>query len=179
MANKAIFLDRDGTIIEDKGYLDNTREMSLLPGVAKALADLKKAGFLLIVITNQSGIGRGLFSHRIVDQQHQYLQGLLATQNLKIDAFKVCPHAPEEGCNCRKPMPGLLCEAAKECDIDLPSSFMIGDKTSDVQAGKAAGCQTILLTTAETHENDADVIMPDLAAASEFVLNTVDVEMKR
>ena len=145
MNNKAVFLDRDGTIIEDEGYLKNPQDITLIKGAGAALADLKKAGFLLIVITNQSGIGRGFFTLKTVKKQHEQLQRLLAPYKVQLDDFEICPHAPDENCSCRKPQPEMLSRAAEKFNINLAASFMVGDKDSDIKAGRLAGCTTILV----------------------------------
>ncbi len=143
--HRAVFLDRDGTLIVDRGYLDNVAGVELLPGVGEALARLAAAGFLLVVVSNQSGVGRGYFEYSMVEAQHRRLQELLAMHGVRLAAGKYCPHAPDQHCPCRKPKPQMLIEAAAELEIDLSASWMIGDKASDVEAGQAATCQTILL----------------------------------
>lgn len=168
---KTVFLDRDGTIIKDKDYLSNPEEVELLPGAGKALADLKNAGFLLIIVTNQSGVGRGFFQMENVRAQNNRLQELLAPFGVQIDGFEVCPHTPEADCECRKPAPTMLVRAAEKHRISLAQAIMIGDKSSDVTAGKAAGCRTILLGDAgDEKESLADVKLPDITAAADFII---------
>ncbi len=152
--NKTIFLDRDGTIIEDHGYLDNAEAIELLPGVGDSLVELVKYGFQLILITNQSGIGRGKFGHDVVQAQNEKLQQLLKPYGIRFISMKYCPHHPDDECNCRKPEPGMILEAAEEENVDLGRSWMLGDKVSDVQAGKKAGCRTILFNELLTEEAD-------------------------
>ena len=174
MKNKAIFLDRDGTIIEDYAYNSSPDRICLLPGVAGGLATLQDRGFLLVVVTNQSGIGRGYFGAEIVDAQHRRLTEILAAAGVRLAAVYYCPHGPEDACVCRKPSPGMLVQAARELAIDLENSWMIGDKDSDVQAGKKAGCRGIRLgppeaggdwQTAENFEAAVTLILAHESAA--------------
>jgi len=143
--NRAVFLDRDGTLIVDVGYPRDPAQVELLPGVGPALAELKRLGFLLVVVSNQSGIARGLVTQDEADRVHRRLEELLTESEASLAAAYYCPHGPEDGCSCRKPRPGMLLQAAADLDIDLAVSFMIGDKMSDAEAGKKAGCQTIVL----------------------------------
>jgi D-glycero-D-manno-heptose 1,7-bisphosphate phosphatase len=165
---KAVFLDRDGTVIVDRGYLDNIEGIELLPGATGALKRLQQAGFLLVLVTNQSGIGRGYFGPETVARQHQRLALLLAASGVTLDAIEVCPHSPDQMCDCRKPQPKLLLEAAARFEIDLAGSFMVGDKLSDIEAGLAAGCMTIGIGLSP---NAADFCAPDLAGAADYILN--------
>ena len=163
----AVFLDRDGTLIRDTGYLDNVAGVQLLPGVDAALAALAQAGFILVVVTNQSGIGRGLIRAEVVEQQHDRLRELLRPAGVELAAVEYCPHAPDTGCTCRKPLPGMLLRAARRIGIDLAASFMVGDKPADVSAGHAAGCRTVFLG-AECA--GADFNAPDVPAAAAWIL---------
>jgi D-glycero-D-manno-heptose 1,7-bisphosphate phosphatase len=142
---RAVFLDRDGTIIEDEGYLADASRIRFVPGAIAALRTFRERGMMLVVVSNQSGIPRGLITaeqHAQVDAQ---FQALLASEGVPLDATYYCKHLPEDGCACRKPLPGMLEHAAREHDIELSRSLMIGDKLSDVAAGHAAGCITALL----------------------------------
>lgn len=145
MANRAIFLDRDGTLIRDVGYPSDPAAVELLPGATRALRELSRAGYLLVVVSNQSGVGRGIVTAREADAVHQRLVRELALVQVRLDAAYYCFHAPGDGCECRKPRPGLLRQAAREHDIALELSFVIGDEARDVQAGRAVGCRTLLL----------------------------------
>lgn len=166
---RAAFLDRDATLIVDVPYLSNPDDVQLMPGAGNALARLRDAGYLLVLITNQSGVGRGYFSLHDVHAQHARLAKLLDNVDVKLSAIKVCPHHPDDGCDCRKPSPKMINDAALELGIDLASSVMIGDKLLDVQAGRAAGCATILV--GEKREcAAADDHAPDLADAVELWL---------
>ena len=150
----AVFLDRDGTINVEKDYLHKIEDFEFIPGAPEAIKRLKEAGFLVIVVSNQSGVGRGYFDEQAVDKLHRHMQSKLAVHNTSIDAFYFCPHHPEKGlgnykvvCDCRKGEPGMLLQAAKEYDIDLQKSFMIGDKLADIEAGQRAGCHALLVLT--------------------------------
>ncbi len=144
-ARQAVFLDRDGTLVADPGYLRDPDQVELLPGAAAALAAFAEAGFLLVVVSNQSGIGRGWISSAEAREVDCRFVELLAAAAVKLDGIYYCPHAPDEGCRCRKPEPGLLLEAAREHGIELDRSIMIGNSPSDVGAGKAVGAFTVLL----------------------------------
>ncbi len=143
----AIFLDRDGTLNEDSGYLYEISAWRWLPGAVEALAMLSQKGYALVVISNQSGIARGYYTAADVHTLHTWLNTTLAKEGLCIDAFYHCPHHPEfsEPCSCRKPSPHMLLQAAQDLQLDLSRSYMVGDKISDVQAGLAAGCTSYLI----------------------------------
>ena len=144
--NKAVFLDRDGTLNVDTGYPYKPEDLELLPDVVKALTLLKAAGFLLIVVTNQSGVGRGYYSLSGVENFHNQIQKILNRSNIQIDRFYICPHTPEDKCNCRKPSPHLIYKAAEDYDIDLSVSFLLGDKQNDIESGQAAGVKSYLIS---------------------------------
>jgi len=186
---KAVFLDRDGTINVEKDYLVRPEEFEFIPGAPAAIARLKRAGFLVIVVTNQSGVARGYFDIDAVHQLHEHLQRQLSADGAGIDGFYLCPHHPEHGvgefktdCDCRKGNPGMLLQAAKDYDIDLESSYMVGDKLADVEAGKRAGCQTILVLTGYGQSEsrklaDGEVpVVADLPTAVDFILAAMKSE---
>jgi D-glycero-D-manno-heptose 1,7-bisphosphate phosphatase len=169
--NKAVFLDRDGTVIRDHGYLDNENDVELLDGAGDALQRLVKAEFKLILVTNQSGIGRGYFTPDIVEAQHQRLAELLIPRNVSFASIQICPHAPDADCDCRKPSPMLLKQAAAEHDIALSQSFMVGDKPSDVEAGRNAGCAASIMIKGRPDTANADYIAKNLSDAVDYILN--------
>jgi histidinol-phosphate phosphatase family protein len=142
-ARPALFLDRDGTLIEDVGYPRDPRDVRLLPGAAAALARLAAAGFALVIVSNQSGVGRGLFGRAEAEAVHAEVLRRFAAEGVSFDGAYYCYHAPEDGCGCRKPAPGLLLRAAADLGLDTGRSFMVGDKAIDVAAGAAAGCRGI------------------------------------
>ncbi len=144
--NKALFLDRDGTINVDYGYLYKTEDLKLLPGAAEAMLRFQKRGYLLIVITNQSGVGRGFFTMDDVAVFNRALNDELGRYGVHIDDFFICPHAPGQGCVCRKPLPYMINEAVRKYDIDVMQSYMLGDKYSDVECGESAGVRSCLVT---------------------------------
>jgi D-glycero-D-manno-heptose 1,7-bisphosphate phosphatase len=143
----AVFLDRDGTINEEMGYINDLSRVRLLPGVAEGLKLLQDRGFKLIVITNQSGPARGYFPEDLVFEVNQLITRRLAKKGVKLDDFFVCLHGPNEGCNCRKPNPGLVLQALEKYPIELEKSYFIGDKIVDVETGKRLGIKTILVLT--------------------------------
>ena len=164
---KAIFLDRDGTINEEVGFLRDINDFELLPGVAEAIRKINSSGYLAIVITNQPVIARGEVTVDELDQIHNKMETLLGAEGAYIDGLYYCPHHPDKGyegevaelkinCDCRKPKPGMLLRAAHDFNIDLRKSWMIGDKDKDVMAGKAAGCQTVWIANTGTSSSDAD-----------------------
>lgn len=168
MARRAVFLDRDGTVIEDAGYLSDPEDVRLLPGAAEALQALQADGFLLVLVSNQSGIGRGWTTTKQADAVHRRVVEVLASEGVSIDDVRYCPHAPDEGCRCRKPLPGLLLDSALALEIDLGGSVMIGDTHADVGAGRAAGVRTIAFGS-DASGLDADDAATDWPAALERI----------
>ena len=143
---KAVFLDRDGVINENRiDYIKNTNELKIFDFVGSAITELKSMGFLVVVVTNQSAINRGLTTEKLVNEIHDEIQKYLKNYETVIDRFYFCPHKPNEKCNCRKPRPGLLEKAILEIGIEPNKSWMIGDNDSDITAGIEVGCQTIKL----------------------------------
>lgn len=146
MASRAVFLDRDGTLNHDPGYLSDAAQLRLIDGVPEALRLLKDAGYLLVVVSNQSGVGRGLIAPEALNEVHARMNSLLMEAGAPpIDCFEVCIHRPEDGCSCRKPSPELLLRAAASLKINLSESFMVGDRRIDLEAGRAARCRASLL----------------------------------
>jgi histidinol-phosphate phosphatase family protein len=165
-----VILDRDGTVIEEREYLSQPEQVALIPGVGAALRKLRQMGFGLVMITNQSGIGRGYFDQGQLGLVHQRLAQLLQQESVKLDGIYVCPHTPDDVCACRKPGTGLMEKAAKELDFDLEGSIVIGDKDCDIDMGRRAGAMTFLVRTGygAQFENAvaADFVVDDLAAAT-------------
>ena len=143
---KAVFLDRDGVINKErKDYVKSIEEFQILNNIPKSIKMLKEKGFLVIVITNQSAINRGLITIETLNEIHNYLQNFLKENNTSIDDFYFCPHRPDENCQCRKPNPGMLIKAVQDYNIDMNQSFMIGNSLTDIQAAQKSGCKGILL----------------------------------
>ncbi|SEP26718.1 HAD-IIIA family hydrolase [Nitrosovibrio sp. Nv6] len=140
---RAVFIDKDGTLIHDVPYNVDPRHVWLSCGAGRALRRMKDAGYKLIVVSNQSGIARSLFKEKDLLPINRRIQTLLAPYGAQIDAFYYCPHAPDDGCECRKPMPGMILRAAKDYAIKPQISWMIGDILHDVEAGNRSGCHTI------------------------------------
>jgi D-glycero-D-manno-heptose 1,7-bisphosphate phosphatase len=142
---KAIFLDRDGTINVDRGYVYKFEDLEFIQGVESSLKMLQSAGYLFIIITNQSGVGRGYFSEADAHKFNRYLIDELQKKTVTITDVFMCSHAPEDKCDCRKPSPKLILEAIEKYDIDASGSFMLGDKQSDVDCGRNAGVKSYLI----------------------------------
>lgn len=149
---QAIFLDRDGTLIEDVGYLDRPEDIKVHPAALEAVARINQSGALAVVITNQSAVARGQVSEQDLKKWHHLISRIFQTGGSRLDAFYYCPHHPDVGsetyrrvCTCRKPQPGLLLRAARELGIDLNSSYMVGDRLIDVETGHRARCGAILV----------------------------------
>lgn len=177
MSSPAAFLDRDGTLIEERSYLGDPDGVTLLPGVVEGLQALQDRGYRLIVVTNQSGIARGLIRAADYDRVRQRLDELLARSGIALDGVYVCPHHPAitGPCDCRKPGLALYRQASAEHDIDLTASVFIGDKTSDVEPAAALGGRGILVRTgygrtSETAVDAAVAVADDFAAAVELAL---------
>jgi D-glycero-D-manno-heptose 1,7-bisphosphate phosphatase len=145
----AIFLDRDGVIIENRSdYVRSWEDVAFIPGALSALAKASMSTYKIIIVTNQSAIGRGIISYQTAEEINQRLIQMISNAGGRVDGVFMCPHAPEEKCSCRKPQPGLILQAAEALDLDLSRSTLIGDALSDIQAGQAAGvCQRILVRT--------------------------------
>ena len=146
-SQSAVFLDRDGTINREVHHLSRPAQLKLLPGAAEGLRTLHEAGRRLIVVTNQSAVGRGLLNRDRLDEIHRRLGGMLAAEGVSIAAWYDCPHRPDDGCSCRKPASGLFERARRELGIALEQAWMVGDRLSDLQAGRAVGARTILVAT--------------------------------
>jgi histidinol-phosphate phosphatase family protein len=172
----AVFVDRDGTLIVEEGYLADPERVRLLPGVARALRQLHDAGLPLIVLSNQAGIGRGRFPLERAHATMARMRRLLRAEGVELDAVRFCPHAPEAGCACRKPGTLLPEQAAEELRLSLPSSVMVGDKRIDVETGQAMGGTGLLVRTGYGREEEGrpgrapDGVFDDLPAAAAWIL---------
>jgi D-glycero-D-manno-heptose 1,7-bisphosphate phosphatase len=188
--NIAVFLDRDGTINEEVGYMDSLDKLKMIPAAYEAIRLINKSRMKAIVVTNQSGVARGCFSEKLVMQAHDIIQADLLEKKASIDKFYYCPHHPTEGkgiylqnCNCRKPKPGMLLQAALDFDIELADSYMVGDTYRDMEAAKKVGVKGILVKTgygrellqeigpdAVTVENKPDFVAEDILDAVKWIM---------
>jgi D-glycero-D-manno-heptose 1,7-bisphosphate phosphatase len=176
MSKRAVFVDRDGTLIEDTGFIRRVDEVKLLSGAAEAVARLNKAGWAVVVVTNQSGVARGLLTEKDIAATNERMKELLSKEGARVDAVYYCPHLPEGKiseyavvCDCRKPRPGMFLRAAREHDVDLAGSVAVGDSARDVEAGLNAGTRAILLTESETRADEA----PDACGQAKDLLSAV------
>ena len=184
---RAVFLDRDGTLIKESGYLDRLDLLELFAWTPDAIRLLNRAGFAAVIITNQSAIGRGIIDETFLAEVHAALDARLEAGNARIDRYYFCPHHPEatleafrHACRCRKPGPGMIEQACRELDIDPQQSVMVGDRWLDVAAGQAAGTKTVLVRTGHgAHEAAhapesarADAILNNLMEAVGWILRT-------
>lgn len=180
---RAVFLDRDGTINVEREFLHRPAEFEFIPAAPQAIRLLNDAGFLVIVVTNQSGVARGYYDESAISRLHRHLDAELARFGAAIDGYYFCPHHPEYGtgshgklCECRKPQAGMLLKAANDFSLDLASSYIIGDKLADVEAGLNAGCRPILVRTgygaAEFAKLPADIaVYDDLLTAVHAIID--------
>lgn len=168
---QAVFVDRDGTINEEVGYLDRLEKLRLIPGASEAIRMINEAGMKAVVVTNQSGVARGFYDEAFVGRTHTLLREMLWREGARLDGIYFCPHHPTAGlgkylrvCDCRKPAPGMLLRAAEELGIDLSRSWLIGDTLNDIEAGAKAGVRSVLVRTGlgegelrRLHEEEAAV----------------------
>ena len=181
----AVFLDRDGTLLEEAGYLDRLERLVFFPFAIDAVRLLNRAGFAVVIITNQSGVGRGMYEESFVLQAHEEIDRRVMLGGARIDGYYYCPHHPaaeieryRADCDCRKPAPGMLRHAASELSLDLPRSFTVGDKWTDVQVGEAAGARGILVRTGYGRSSERTpragltpaAIADDVIAAAAWIL---------
>jgi D-glycero-D-manno-heptose 1,7-bisphosphate phosphatase len=176
----AVFIDRDGTIAEEVGYLNHISRFRMFPFAAAAIRRLDSAGLPVIVVTNQSGVGRGYFPESLVHTVHELMSQQLAAAGAHLDAIYYCPHTSADGCDCRKPKPGLLERAAREHSLDLSSSFVVGDRYGDIELGQSVGSSGILVRTgygagelawhASKWPVPPDFVADDLTAAADWIL---------
>jgi D-glycero-D-manno-heptose 1,7-bisphosphate phosphatase len=154
MPRRAVFLDRDGTLVEEAGYLDRLERLVFFPYSVDAVRLLNRADLAVVIVTNQAGIARGIFKETFVAEAHRHIRERLAAGGARIDAFYYCPHHPEaaieayrQSCDCRKPQPGLLKRAAADLGLDLSQSFVVGDRWHDLEAGHRVGARGVLVRT--------------------------------
>jgi D-glycero-D-manno-heptose 1,7-bisphosphate phosphatase len=172
-ADKVVILDRDGTMVIDRGYLSDPAGLEFEPGAAEGLKWLYSHGYRLVVITNQSGVGRGLFTIERLEAMNERLNIMVEETGAKLEGIYYCPHAPDDGCTCRKPELGLLMRAASELGFDPKSAIMIGDKESDIEFGRRAGATTVLIATGASAAHvriEPDIIAPNLMEAARAII---------
>ena len=185
MKRRFVLLDRDGTIIVERHYLADPREIEFLPGAVTGLRLMLGMGLGLVVVTNQSAVGRGFFDEAHLELIHRRLCELLEAEGIHLEGIYFCPHTPEDGCYCRKPKPGLIERAAKELDFDLQASFVIGDKPADIELGRQVGATTFLVRTgygAEFADDPAvnpDYVADNLSAAAQTIQRLLDANQRR
>jgi D-glycero-D-manno-heptose 1,7-bisphosphate phosphatase len=173
-SGRYVVLDRDGTLNVEKGYVCDPADLELIPGVAEGLRLLQKHGFGLVVISNQSGIGRGIVTRDAVDAINARLGELLQRQGVELDGIYYCPHSPEQNCSCRKPNPTMIYQAAEDLNFNPRESFVVGDKCSDLEMGKRANAVTILVLTGygrqQPTQERADFVAEDLRQAAAIIV---------
>jgi len=181
MSRPAVFLDRDGTLIEERGYLDRLEDLQIFPWTGDSLRLLKRAGFVTVVVTNQSAIGRGLIDEAFLNRVHAAIDARLASSGGRIDRYCFCPHFPEsrieryrQVCACRKPAPGMILQACREMDLDPARSVMIGDRWLDVACGRAAGTRAAVLARSGHGASEADAAPPDGVRADAILNNLME-----
>jgi len=183
----AVFLDRDGTLNEEVGYLDSAGKLQMIPEAFEAVRRINKSGMKAVVVTNQAGVAKGLFPEKFVREINDRIQGMFVEYGALIDRFYYCPHHPSEGadpyrkiCDCRKPEPGLLVQAAQDLDIDLERSYMIGDHLRDIETAHRVSAKGILVTTGHgadqlqtveiTAQNQPDYVAKNILEAVDWIL---------
>ncbi len=181
-ARRFVLLDRDGTLIVERNYLARVEDVELLPATARGLRLLHDAGLGLAVLTNQSGLGRGYFDWDALNAVHVRMTQLLADESIALDGIYVCPHTPEDNCDCRKPQLGLVRRAAAELHFDPAASFVIGDKPCDIELGRRIGAATFLVRTGygafgEQEGLRADYIVDDILAAAHIILERTERDL--
>lgn len=171
--NKAVFIDRDGTIVKESGYITDIASLELLPNAAQAINEFHSLGFLVILVTNQSAVGRGYITAAKLDKIHKRLRELLWKSRSYLDAIYVCPHHPDEGCECRKPNPGLVRKAMRDHEIDSSKSYLIGDQRADIELGRREGIRNILVLSGHGEETlreiSPDYVVEDILEACRLI----------
>jgi len=169
-SDRVVILDRDGTIVIDRGYLSDPDGLEFMPTAAEALRLLFDHKYRLVVVTNQSGVGRGLFSMDRLDAMNARLEAMVADAGARLTKIYYCPHTPEANCHCRKPNLGLMQQAAAELKFDCRKSFVVGDKDSDIEFGIRAGARTILLAAQPSSGPTATLVVPTLLQAAKYII---------
>ena len=174
---RAVFLDRDGTIIEDVPYISEPEKVVLISGASGAIKRLKAAGFMVVVVSNQSGVGRGYFTEADVGAVHARIDSILDNEGTGIDDYFYCPHEPDSGCACRKPETRMVDRAVDKYSLDVENSYLVGDKSSDISLADNAGLTSILVRTGHGTETEkepgikAGFVASDIAEAVEWIMS--------
>jgi D-glycero-D-manno-heptose 1,7-bisphosphate phosphatase len=193
--NKAVFLDRDGTVNVEVGYLRDLADLRLIDGAGAAIRRLNEAGLKVVLVTNQSGVARGYFPESMVHEAHERLDRMLREEGARIDAVYYCPHHPTAGhssytieCDCRKPGTGLIDRATRDLDIDVKNSFVVGDKWSDVELGQRAGARSILVQSGfapddpgnirPVHISDPDLVARTILEAADWIIQQTSKDIR-
>ncbi len=184
MSSPAVFLDRDGTINEEMGYINHLSRFKIFPQAAAAIRRLNEAGLKVVLVSNQSGAARGYFPASLVDEMHRHLNRLLAAAGARLDGIYLCLHGPDEGCLCRKPQPELLLRAARDLDLDLSRSYLVGDRYKDIETATNAGVKGLLVLTGygrgefeflrEKTSAQPVYVAQDLADAAAWILKDIN-----
>jgi D-glycero-D-manno-heptose 1,7-bisphosphate phosphatase len=178
---KAVFVDRDGTLIKEVNFLSRVKDLEFFPFTDESVSSLKNAGFLVIVVTNQSGIGRGIYTEADMHSIHEEIQKRLSEP---VDAFYFCPHLPDENCRCRKPNLGMIEQACSDFNIDIERSWMIGDKSLDILTGKNAGIRSAMVLTGYGREHvegvkgEAEIVVADIGEAAASIIEFETAEAR-
>ena len=175
--NRAVFIDRDGTINRDVPYCSHPKDFELLPGVAEGIRLLNEHGFKVIVVTNQSGIARGYFTEEMLGKIHDKMSRELARHRAHIDAIYYCPHHPDENCDCRKPKPKLILQATSDLTTDLSKSYVVGDLNTDIEMGQQVGCRTIFVGDISSLVNTRlkpDAIVANVLEAANAIIHRAE-----
>jgi D-glycero-D-manno-heptose 1,7-bisphosphate phosphatase len=177
---RAVFLDRDGTVAEEVGYVNHLSRFRVYPFAPAAIRRLNQAGWPVIVVTNQSGVARGFFPEELVGRVHQKMQTELAAAGARVDGVYYCPHGTADSCDCRKPLPGMLERAARELQLELAGSYLVSDRYTDLEMGHSRGCRSILVLTGYGRgeyewnraqwQREPDRVVDDLEAAVDAIL---------
>ncbi len=188
MSDSVVFLDRDGTIIEEKDFINSPDEIEFIPGSIEGIRTIRKLGYKIIVISNQSGIGRGILTEKMVKEINDSFIQQLRERDAPIDALYFCPHHPDDDCNCRKPKAGMISRAVAEHKLELEKAVIIGDKLSDIEMGKRIGAKSILVLTGYGRREreklpdttvNPDFIADDLLGAAKWLKNPTDDNLSR
>jgi len=172
-----LLLDRDGVINEERQYLHDPKDLIVIAGVAEAIAAINRRKIPVAVVTNQAGIGRGMYGVDAYRAVNSAIEAFLALSGAHIDAWYFCPHHPDVECTCRKPRPGMVLDASNDLSLDLGRSVLVGDKVSDLEAGRAAGCRTVLVRTGYGRQVEAELLATDRLQLADLVSDSLSTSL--